>query len=83
TGWKIAGTMFVSETEEAAQQVWNTAIILLISSFIIGGLAIFFIVRSITIGLRRLVDFSEKVSEGDLTETLETKSKDEIGDLTI
>ncbi|MGP3738321.1 Cache 3/Cache 2 fusion domain-containing protein [Bacillus sp. 4A_MP2] len=23
TGWKIAGTMFVSETEEAAQPVWN------------------------------------------------------------
>ncbi|GLF86079.1 MULTISPECIES: methyl-accepting chemotaxis protein [Bacillus] len=82
TGWKIAGTMFVSETEEAAQPVWNSAIILLISSFIFGGVAIFFIVRSITIGLRRLVDFSEKVSEGDLTETLETKSKDEIGDLT-
>ncbi|MCY7563249.1 methyl-accepting chemotaxis protein [Bacillus safensis] len=82
TGWKIAGTMFVSETEEAAQPVWNSAIILLISSFILGGVAIFFIVRSITIGLRRLVDFSEKVSEGDLTETLETKSKDEIGDLT-
>lgn len=82
TGWKIAGTMFVSETEEAAQPVWNSAIILLISSFILGGVTIFFIVRSITIGLRRLVDFSEKVSEGDLTETLETKSKDEIGDLT-
>ncbi len=82
TGWKIAGTMFVSETEEAAQPVWNSAIILLISSFILGGIAIFFIVRSITIGLRKLVDFSEKVSEGDLTETLETKSKDEIGDLT-
>ncbi|MDI4568917.1 methyl-accepting chemotaxis protein [Bacillus altitudinis] len=82
TGWKIAGTMFVSETEEAAQPVWNSAIILLISSFILGGIAIFFIVRSITIGLRRLVDFSEKVSEGDLTETLEPKSKDEIGDLT-
>ncbi|MDR7248189.1 methyl-accepting chemotaxis protein [Bacillus pumilus] len=82
TGWKIAGTMFVSETEEAAQPVWNSAIILLISSFILGGIAIFFIVRSITIGLRKLVDFSEKVSDGDLTETLETKSKDEIGDLT-
>ncbi|MDH6598250.1 methyl-accepting chemotaxis protein [Bacillus aerius] len=82
TGWKIAGTMFVSETEEAAQPVWNSAIILLISSFILGGIAIFFIVRSITIGLRKLVNFSEKVSEGDLTETLETKSKDEIGDLT-
>ncbi|KRU18206.1 methyl-accepting chemotaxis protein [Bacillus pumilus] len=82
TGWKIAGTMFVSETEEAAQPVWNSAIILLISSFILGGIAIFFIVRSITIGLRKLVDFSEKVSEGDLTETLETKSKDEIGNLT-
>ncbi|KEP28326.1 methyl-accepting chemotaxis protein [Bacillus zhangzhouensis] len=82
TGWKIAGTMFVSETEEAAQPVWNSAIILLISSFILGGIAIFFIVRSITMGLRKLVDFSNKVSEGDLTETLETKSKDEIGDLT-
>ncbi|KLV24828.1 chemotaxis protein [Bacillus altitudinis] len=82
TGWKIAGTMFVSETEEAAQPVWNFAIIILISSFILGGIAIFFIIRSITIGLRKLVDFSSKVSQGDLTQTLVTKSKDEIGDLT-
>ncbi|WMT29906.1 methyl-accepting chemotaxis protein [Bacillus aerius] len=82
TGWKIAGTMYVSEAEEAAQPVWNSAIILLIFSFIIGGIAIFLIVRSITVGLRKLVNFSNKVSEGDLTETLETKAKDEIGDLT-
>ncbi|OYN63854.1 MULTISPECIES: methyl-accepting chemotaxis protein [Bacillus] len=81
TGWKIAGTMFVSEVEEAAQPVFNMAAIILAGALIIGGILIFFIIRSITKPLSTLVSSSKKISQGDLTEKIDVRSKDEIGQL--
>lgn len=81
TGWKIAGTMFVNEVEEAARPVFNMAAIILAGALIIGGILIFFIIRSITKPLSMLVSSSKKISEGDLTEKIDVKSKDEIGQL--
>ncbi|WP_144472285.1 methyl-accepting chemotaxis protein TlpB [Bacillus safensis] len=81
TGWKIAGTMFVSEVEEAAQPVFNMATIILAGALIIGGILIFFIIRSITKPLSTLVSSSKKISQGDLTEKIDVRSKDEIGQL--
>ncbi|MCM3139334.1 methyl-accepting chemotaxis protein [Bacillus safensis] len=81
TGWKIAGTMFVSEVEDAAQPVFNMAAIILAGALIIGGILIFFIIRSITKPLSTLVSSSKKISQGDLTEKIDVRSKDEIGQL--
>ncbi|APT45516.1 methyl-accepting chemotaxis protein [Bacillus safensis] len=81
TGWKIVGTMFVSEVEEAAQPVFNMAAIILTGTLIIGGILIFFIIRSITKPLSTLVSSSKKISQGDLTEKIDVRSKDEIGQL--
>ncbi|MEH3000499.1 methyl-accepting chemotaxis protein [Bacillus pumilus] len=81
TGWKIVGTMFVSEVEEAAQPVFNMAAIILAGALIIGGILIFLIIRSITKPLSILVSSSRKISEGDLTEKIDVRSKDEIGQL--
>jgi len=81
TGWKIAGTMFVSEVEDAAQPVFNMAAVILTGALIIGGILIFFIIRSITKPLSTLVSSSKKISEGDLTEKIDVRSKDEIGQL--
>ncbi|WP_423059924.1 methyl-accepting chemotaxis protein [Bacillus safensis] len=81
TGWKIVGTMFVSEVEEAAQPVFNMAAIILAGALIIGGILIFFIIRSITKPLSTLVSSSKKISQGDLTEKIDVRSKDEIGQL--
>ncbi|MEH7653002.1 methyl-accepting chemotaxis protein TlpB [Bacillus safensis] len=81
TSWKIAGTMFVSEVEEAAQPVFNMAAIILAGALIIGGILIFFIIRSITKPLSTLVSSSKKISQGDLTEKIDVRSKDEIGQL--
>ncbi|KPN14387.1 chemotaxis protein [Bacillus australimaris] len=81
TGWKIAGTMFDSEVEDAAQPVFNMAAIILAGALIIGGILIFFIIRSITKPLSILVSSSKKISEGDLTEKIDVRSKDEIGQL--
>ncbi|USD82033.1 methyl-accepting chemotaxis protein [Bacillus safensis] len=79
TGWKIGGTMLVSEVEEAAKPVFNTAIIVFSITLIVAGTLIFFIVRSISKRLSILARFSKKVSEGDLRDKLQIQSDDEIG----
>nr|WP_144679251.1 methyl-accepting chemotaxis protein [Bacillus altitudinis] len=79
TGWKIGGTMLVSEVEEAAKPVFNTAIIVFSVTLIVAGTLIFFIVRSISSRLSNLARFSKKVSEGDLRDKLQIQSDDEIG----
>ncbi|MER3124643.1 methyl-accepting chemotaxis protein [Bacillus pumilus] len=79
TGWKIGGTMLVSEVEDAAKPVFNTAIIVFSVTLIVAGIIIFFIVRSISKRLSNLARFSKKVSEGDLRDKLQIQSDDEIG----
>ncbi|OLP64095.1 Methyl-accepting chemotaxis protein McpB [Bacillus pumilus] len=79
TGWKIGGTMLVSEVEDAAKPVFNTAIIVFSVTLIVAGTLVFFIVRSISGRLTSLANFSEKVSSGDLQNKLTIKSNDEIG----
>lgn len=79
TGWKIGGTMLVSEVEEAAKPVFNTAIIVFSVTLIVAGTLIFFIVRSISKRLSNLARFSKKVSDGDLRDKLQIQSDDEIG----
>lgn len=41
TGWKIAGTFFVSEIHDAASPVMKMALIILAVSLIVGGVLIF------------------------------------------
>ncbi|MEK5498488.1 methyl-accepting chemotaxis protein [Bacillus sp. FSL M8-0077] len=79
TGWKIGGTMLVSEVEDAAKPVFNTAIIVFSVTLIVAGTLIFFIVRSISSRLSNLARFSKKVSDGDLRDKLQIQSDDEIG----
>ncbi|MDR0125315.1 chemotaxis protein [Bacillus sp. LLTC93] len=79
TGWKIGGTMLVSEVEDAAKPVFQTAIIVFSVTLIVAGTLIFFIVRSISKRLSNLVRFSKKVSNGDLRDKLQIQSDDEIG----
>ncbi|MFP3421144.1 methyl-accepting chemotaxis protein [Bacillus sp. SIMBA_154] len=79
TGWKIGGTMLVSEVEDAAKPVFHTAIIVFSVTLIVAGTLIFFIVRSISKRLSNLARFSKKVSNGDLRDKLQIQSDDEIG----
>ena len=71
--------MLVSEVEDAAKPVFNTAIIVFSVTLIVAGTLIFFIVRSISKRLSNLARFSKKVSEGDLRDKLQIQSDDEIG----
>jgi len=81
TGWKVAGTMFLSEVDDAAKPILNTTLLIIIAAIIIGSILIVLIVRSITKRLKDLQQKAKTISEGNLTETINLTDKDEIGDL--
>ena len=81
TGWKIAGTMYVNEVKEAAQPVLDLTMIILAAAIVVGGMAIYFIIKSIRKPLIELSESAEKISQGDLTQHIEVRTHDEIGKL--
>nr|WP_020063376.1 methyl-accepting chemotaxis protein [Bacillus sp. 123MFChir2] len=81
TSWKIAGTMYANEVTKAAEPIFYNTLIVAVISLLLGGAIIYLITLSITKPLKQLVVSSHKISEGDLTETIEVRSNDEIGQL--
>jgi methyl-accepting chemotaxis protein len=81
TGWKVAGTMYSSESKESASSILNTTLLVLAISLVIGGLLIYFIIKSIINPLNSLRNSAIRISEGDLTEQIRIRSNDEIGEL--
>lgn len=79
TGWKVAGTLYDHEiTDETASILWTTLGVIA-GTFILAGLLLFFILRSIISPLNRLTKSAERIQEGDLTEEVVVESNDEIG----
>ncbi|RCK12591.1 HAMP domain-containing protein [Bacillus licheniformis] len=73
TGWKIGGTMYITELKEASQPVLNAALITLGASIIIGVLLMILIIRSIEDGsgvvavnmkIEELIKATERVTIG-------------------
>lgn len=81
TGWKIAGTFFQSEINDATAAMRYVTILVLVASLIIALVAIILITRSVLVPIRRLQKSAEQISEGDLTGDLETGKTDEVGQL--
>lgn len=81
TGWKLAGTMYVDEVHEGAKPVLDLTMIILAVAIAIGGIAIYFIIKSIRKPLIALSESAEKISQGDLTQHIEVRTHDEIGKL--
>jgi len=81
TGWKLAGTMYSKEIDEDASPILINTLIIIIASIIVGSILIIFIVRSIARPLQSLIHSSNKIADGDFTETIVVKSHDEIGKL--
>ncbi len=75
----------LTQADAAANQNYlstrSTMIGLLIGILAVATLAGVWIVLSISRGLHQAVAFSEKVAEGDLSQTVEVRSNDEIADL--
>lgn len=86
--WKAFGAFQVdlmNEDAKAATKAYEAARNML---FLIIGLAIFFaigvgifVTRSLTVPMERLVEVTKKIAGGDLRETVEVTSRDEIGKL--
>jgi methyl-accepting chemotaxis protein len=76
------GTMSIAEETVRSLATASTVMIVGLFLAVIFGVAIaFFITRAITRPILRGVQFAETVANGDLTETLDIKQKDEIGQL--
>ncbi|WP_096550295.1 methyl-accepting chemotaxis protein [Ureibacillus thermosphaericus] len=70
------------ETNAAIYSSNFTAVIVLIASLIVSGILVYFVRKTITLPLRKVVEAVKVVSSGNLTEKdLQVNSKDEIGQL--
>ncbi|MGA9227259.1 MAG: methyl-accepting chemotaxis protein [Mesobacillus sp.] len=81
TGWKIIGSMDLSEVDQAAQPILYATLMIVVIFIVIGALLSYFIVKSITRPLKDLGDITDRVASGDLTKSYVVKKYDEIGKL--
>jgi methyl-accepting chemotaxis protein len=81
TGWKVAGTLYYSETDEVVASISNTTLMTELVCLIVGIVFIVIMIRTIVKPISALVKQAGYVSEGDLTQEIKVKSEDEIGQL--
>ncbi|EQB89547.1 methyl-accepting chemotaxis protein [Clostridium punense] len=79
TGWTILGAMETEELNKDTKSILVTLIIVLIITAVIATGISIFVTRSITVNINKIKDVMTKASKGDLTETVQIKSGDEIG----
>lgn len=79
TGWKVGGSLYRSEINEAADAIRNIIILTVAASLLVMFVASYFLVNSIVRPLIRLQDSATKISKGDLTVVVDTRKDDEIG----
>lgn len=81
TGWKLVATLEQSElTDDTKSILLTSTIIISIMTLIAVGMSLL-LSRGISINIKKLKEVFSKASHGDLSTTVEVKSKDELGDL--
>lgn len=81
TGWKLAGTMYASEVDEAAQSIFDRTLLVIAVAILVGAILVYAIIRSINRPLVRLVEAANQVSQGDLSQQIAIKGNDELAQL--
>ncbi|WP_059049956.1 methyl-accepting chemotaxis protein [Paenibacillus senegalimassiliensis] len=81
TGLKVVGVLNVGEFKEASWPIFQFSILVLAVSLLIAGSIIYFVVRRITKPIEQLNHSAQRVSEGELNGDVESKRRDEIGQL--
>ncbi|WDV96489.1 methyl-accepting chemotaxis protein [Brevibacillus parabrevis] len=81
TGWKVAGSMLRSEVDEAARPIYTHTLWTIAVCLIVGGMIIFVILRSIIASIREVKEHAVRVSQGILTDSIEVRTSDELGEL--
>ncbi len=82
TGWKIGNAFIYDNMLSSAKEIFRIIMTIAAVGILLSILLIFFISKSMTKPIVRLKEEVAKVAEGDLTVHIQTKSKDEIGQLT-
>jgi methyl-accepting chemotaxis protein len=81
TGFRFGIVLPEAELLEAATRIVNISLIVAVICLLVVAAVVFFVVRLVVGNLRKGVAFASRLSEGDLTASVETKAKDEVGDL--
>lgn len=81
TDWKIMGAIELSEVTDATRGILYTTVIVIAATALIGLLLAFWLIRSISAPMKRLMQATERIADGDLTEEVPVRSKDEFGHL--
>lgn len=77
----ISTSKMQSETKKGGQNVQTSIIMVSISTIVIGIILAIIITRSITAPIKKCVEISQTVSDGDLSIEIQEWSKDEVGQL--
>ena len=83
TNWKVIGTMPKSEVADDASPILKMNAFVIGPSLLIGGIIVFFILRSILRPINQLREHALQLRDGNLTSEIDVKSKDEIGELAL
>lgn len=81
TGWKVMGTIELTEIADATRGILYTTLIVVAATALVGFLLAYWLIRSISAPLKRLMQATERIADGDLTEEVPVRSKDELGQL--
>ncbi|MFC0213104.1 methyl-accepting chemotaxis protein [Paenibacillus chartarius] len=81
TGWKVVGTMVVSEFDSAAKPIWQRTVTVIVVTFIIFAIVAYFIIRSILNPIRELRNGTECIASGDISARITVIQNDEFGAL--
>jgi methyl-accepting chemotaxis protein len=82
TGWKLGFVYDKDELLKDAQELFNIILIFASVAVVIALFVTYFLAKSISNPIRNLQKQVQLVAEGDLTVSVEAKSKDEVGTLT-
>lgn len=79
TGWNVISLMGHEDFIDAARPIMITSLTVIIVSVFLGLLVILLILRSFMISMKKLQIATRRVREGNLSERVALKSKDEFG----
>nr|WP_246310783.1 methyl-accepting chemotaxis protein [Paenibacillus xylanilyticus] len=79
TGWNVIALMGHEDFIAAAKPILVTSLTVIIISVLLAGVIIFFILRSFMIPMQKLRTATRSVREGNLSERVNLKNKDEFG----
>lgn len=77
-----SATAFYTNSEHAYGQARKTILIIVAIGFLFGLCLAFLVSQTINGHVRNAMDFAKQLAKGDLTRSMEVKSKDEFGTLT-